>query len=77
MPGNTGKMTREAIAKRGPRMRLLKVYTGVGPLVSVGLCIMRDPDSPIFRGHTWYQTLAQSYSLPYLLRIGRANQGVA
>jgi hypothetical protein len=85
MAGNSGKMTREAIAKRGPRMRLLKVYTytGVRPLVFVGLVIMRDPHSPVglFKGaaHTGYtyRTLAQSYSLAYLLRIGRVNQEVA
>lgn len=74
MAGNTGKMTNEAIIARGPRMRLLAVYSGVS---RIGFVVMRDPNSPVGLGTTKlerpsYRTYANSYSLGYLLRIGSA-----
>jgi hypothetical protein len=84
MAGNTGKMTTEAVIARGPRIRLTGIYAGTRRLVFV---ISREGDS-IFcptataryseirsrLGPFTYQPYARSYSLPYLLRIGRAAQ---
>lgn len=74
MAGNTGKMTTEALLARGPRMRLCAVYDGYKRL---GFVVYRDPDSPIGLGitklkHPAYRTYAHSYSLGYLLRVGKA-----
>jgi hypothetical protein len=76
MAGNTGKMTRDAVLERGPRMQLIRAYSGTTPL---GFVVMGGRDSAIGLGVTKidrpsYRTYAESYTLGYLLRIGRAQQ---
>lgn len=64
MAGNTGKMTREALAARGPRMVLARV--------GGGLVIFREWQEP-FRTGTIYSVLAKSYTLSYLKRLREGN----
>ncbi len=60
-------MTREAIAARGPRMRLIRVYRQDAP---IGHVIFRDDHTPFRSCENLFATLARSYSLRYLLQIG-------
>lgn len=64
MSGNTGKMTRDAIAKRGPRKVLILVYDEGKP---VFLIAMEGQEPKMGR------ILARSYSESYLNRIAKAN----
>jgi hypothetical protein len=69
MAGNSGKMTNEAIAARGPRMVLARV--GANGQAYRGLVIYRERECPI---KVPFSVLAKSYSLSYLLKVGRGNQ---
>ena len=71
MAGNSGKMTNEAIAARGPRMVLARLCNtkGVGMLV-----IYREGQEPFKHGTVWVGVLARSYSLSYLRRVGKGNK---
>jgi hypothetical protein len=62
MAGNSGKMTNEALAARGPRMVLARVGRS--------LVIYRERECPI---KVPFSVLAKSYSLGYLLRVGKGN----
>lgn len=72
MAGNTGKMTERQIAERGPRINLVCVFKANSP---VGYVIMRGGENALrpFSGfEDQHRTVyARSYSLGYLLRIGR------
>lgn len=61
MSGRTGKLTREAMLARGPRMVL--AYAGNG------LVIWREGKS-CFAGHPSGSIVAKSYTLRYLLKVG-------
>jgi hypothetical protein len=64
MAGNTGKMTREQIRLRGPRLVL-------GRFLNNGaLFIYTEGQTPVER----YAVLAKSYSRSYLERIAKANR---
>lgn len=63
MAGNTGKMTREAIAARGPRLALVKLLNGQFGIVSEDHI---PPNALIY---------ARSYTRRYLEQIAKA-QGV-
>jgi hypothetical protein len=63
MAGNTGKLTREAVIARGPRMALVR-HKGQLIIFRQGV----NPFSDFGRGGS---VLAQSYSLAYLLKVGR------
>ena len=70
MAGNTGKMTREALAARGPRMVLAEVRFN-NEMPSLWL-IYREGASPVvpsynYRVFEW----SKSYTLSYLMRIAR------
>jgi len=68
MAGNSGKMTNEAIAARGPRMVLARVNNS-------WLVIYREGQPCInYRKVTSMSVLARSYSLSYLRRVGKGNQ---
>ena len=79
MAGNTGKLTAEALQARGPRMRLLQARRGTENL---GLLVAREGREP-FRegiqysevpsrfGRATYVSYASSYTLGYLLWIGK------
>ncbi len=70
MPGTTGKMTASAVARRGPRMRLVRVYRSGQP---VGFMIERKGDFAVYElGDVRKSVIAESYALGYLLRIGKA-----
>jgi len=70
MAGNSGKMTNEAIAARGPRMVLARLYRqGWNMLV-----VYREGQEPFKDGTVWVGVLAKSYSLSYLKRVGKGNQ---
>lgn len=62
MSGNTGKMTAEALAIRGPRMVLARVGRS--------LVIYRERECPI---KVPFSVLAKSYSLSYLRKVGKGN----
>ena len=66
MAGNTGKMTREAIAARGPRMVLARPLDSndLGALV-----YYREDQKPAGR----FAEIARSYSMSYLKRLEKAN----
>ncbi len=79
MAGNTGKMTSEAIAARGPRMRLVSVKLAGLPIGSV---VCREGASPFRRNfrdaaqaykfrHLHTGIYAASYSLRYLLTVAK------
>lgn len=68
MAGNTGKMTREALAARGPRMVLARV--GASGQTYRGLVIYREGQCPI---RVPFSVLAKSYSLSYLRKVGKGN----
>jgi|HubBroStandDraft_1064217.scaffolds.fasta_scaffold594659_2 hypothetical protein len=69
MAGNSGKMTNEAIAARGPRMVLARLYRqGWNMLV-----IYREGQEPFNDGRQHVGVLAKSYSLSYLKKVGRGN----
>ena len=67
MAGNTGKMTKEAIVKRGPRKVLIRVYDEGKPVFMIAI----EGQEP-----KCGRILARSYSESYLLRIAKsqANQ---
>jgi hypothetical protein len=73
---HTGRLTSEAMHKRGPRICLTSVYDDAR---FVGFVIRREGDegtviNPTARlkfQHLIYRSFAKSYSLRYLLRIGR------
>lgn len=81
MSGRTGKLTAEALRERGPRMVLcrgdhdngssIKVIfrEGQEPFESGGADFMRRDSN----GFISFGRIAQSYTLAYLLRIGRFN----
>lgn len=74
MAGSTGKMTREAIKARGPRMGLYKIFSPKRD--SFMLIILRFGSSPFTdRNASILQCnmiiLARSYSLPYLMSIAK------
>jgi len=71
MAGNSGKMTNEAIAARGPRMVLARLCTTKGLNM---LVIYRDGQEPFIEGKQWVGVLARSYSLSYLRKVGKGNQ---
>jgi hypothetical protein len=62
MAGNSGKMTNEAIAARGPRMVLARTR--------FGLVIYREGQPAICEP---FYVLAKSYSLSYLRKVGKGN----
>jgi len=70
MSGNTGKMTKEAIRQRGPRMALSRVHVGD----RIALVIHKEHSSPIDKDSGWYSVLAKSYSLTYLKKIAQSNK---
>lgn len=74
MAGNTGKMTREALADRGPRMRLMSLRGEAGE--DLGYFIARDHQIPLRPSFCWngFKRIgihSSSYSLSYLLGIVR------
>lgn len=71
MSGRTGKMTREALAARGPRMVLASIQKPGGP--ELGLIIFREGQIPINREKGYYTLLAKSFTLRYLLMLGKGN----
>ncbi len=78
MAGNTGKMTMGQVIARGPRMRLLSLYrgeeSGVMCRVRIGFVIACEGLLPFRLSGPDFGTYARSYSLSYLLRVGRVNQ---
>lgn len=84
MPGRSGKMTNEAHRQRGNRMVLTQGHHGNGNKFCV---IFQEGQSCFSSGFTSgsfmmhdkagdyisFRTLAKSYTLSYLLRIGRFN----
>jgi hypothetical protein len=70
MAGNSGKMTNEAIAARGPRMVLARVHRQGWSM----LIIYREGQEPWRHLQCWHFVLAKSYSLSYLRKVGRGNQ---
>jgi hypothetical protein len=68
MAGTTGKMTRAAIRVRGPRMRLLTFEENGRRCFTVA----REGQLPFSADRIPdFYTLASSYTLGYLLKIGR------
>jgi hypothetical protein len=65
MSGNTGKMTAEQIAKRGPRLVLVRLQSGVKVICREG--------QPCFRSGVKGCIVSRSYSLSYLMNIARHN----
>ena len=63
MAGNSGKMTNEALAARGPRMVLAR---------AAGTLVIYREGQPVIRGP--FSVLARSYSLSYLRKVGKGNQ---
>ena len=83
MSGRTGKLTKQALRKRGPRLALVLIYTRnpkkpASTMRKLGYVIWR-----VGVGHCPFRldcragatVFAQSYSLSYLLRIGKAAGG--
>jgi hypothetical protein len=68
MAGNTGKMTREALEARGPRMVLGEVRFSE---TKSALIIYREGAVPLLPGNYKLFTWSRSYSKSYLLRIAR------
>lgn len=68
MAGNTGKMTREQIKQRGPRMVLAR-YLGTNNLL-----IFKEGEEELIALVGQYAVLAKSYSRSYLERIAEANK---
>jgi hypothetical protein len=69
MAGNTGKMTREQIAQRGPRMAVLNIFNEnqhIGTVIAQeGSKILRaDNRSKVYR-------VSLSYNLRYLMGVAR------
>lgn len=85
MSGRTGKLTADALRARGPRMVLCRVQKDEG---AKSLVIFRagqscfaktnysDRSIPGNEPGTYYylSTVAESYTLSYLLKIGKGNQ---
>lgn len=74
MSGRTGKLTREALAARGPRMVLTILVNQSGLRQQI---IHRDRQWPvIFDKHPYVSSylIAKSYSLSYLLRVAKGNK---
>jgi hypothetical protein len=74
MSGRTGKMTKEQQAARGPQMSLREIYLDGR---KVGNVISGDSWGAFnIQGGPQYSIglLAKSYSLSYLVRIGKANR---
>jgi hypothetical protein len=71
MAGRTGKMTAEALAARGPRMVLGEVRL---PNDRSFVVIYREGQEPFRSGDNSFRlfTWAKSYTLSYLLKIGRS-----
>lgn len=77
MAGNTGKMTAAAITARGPRMCLTEIRNGER---TIGVIVRREgPDGTVVRvgaplrfTNLKYFTWSKSYSLRYLLAVGRS-----
>jgi len=72
MSGRTGKMTAEALAARGPRMVLGEIRLPDGRSFAVIYRENAPPFSPArptpYQSFVW----AKSYTLSYLLKIGRS-----
>lgn len=68
MAGNTGKMTAEALAARGPRMVLGEVRFSE---TKSALIIYREGAVPLLPGNYKLFTWSRSYTLSYLLRIAK------
>lgn len=82
MAGNTGKMTREAVESRGPRMVLWDIHRLLNCRTRrVGFAITRDgkqmPVPYMHYAHGKAHRYAMSYSLSYLLRLARAAKELA
>lgn len=74
MAGNTGKMTRDALEAAGPRMVLVH---GRG-----GCVIFKQGQAPFPHGHAFgyglgFGIIARSFTLSYLLRVGKSALGWA
>lgn len=76
MAGTTGKMTREAIAARGPRMVLHRINLPSG---DIGYVVSRygQQNSPFSDSKSKvlmcdFEQYARSYTLTYLMRIAKA-----
>jgi hypothetical protein len=82
MPGRSGKLTNEALHSRGPRLVLAEGEQNDNRF----MVIFREGQSCFSSGfghadfvmesagkYTIFRTLAKSYTLNYLLKIGRAN----
>jgi hypothetical protein len=75
MAGSTGRMTREAIAARGPRMILTACWKGercIGHVIQLRHSDRRATARFGPMSRSFEHVLAQSYTLSYLLRLGRA-----
>lgn len=72
MSGRTGKLTADAIARRGPRLVLVRIMAR-NPSDHSMLVIWREDRRATRAGSCHVQFLAKSYTLAYLLRIARAN----
>ena len=68
MAGRTGKMTADALEARGPRMVLGEVRMPDGRGFAV---IYREGAEPFLPGNYRLFTWSKSFTLSYLLRIGR------
>jgi len=70
MAGRTGKLTRAELNRRGPRLWLLQALTVDSEIP--GFFITRDDEyrRAIKLGYG-FRAIAASYSLAYLLRVGR------
>ena len=69
MAGRTGKMTAEALAARGPRMVLAEVRMPDNRSFAM---VYREGAEPFLPGNYRVFIWAKSYTLSYLLRIGRS-----
>jgi len=63
MSGYTGRLTNAELARRGPRLYLLQHRNGD--------CFVTRGKDATYTDGSQLSVLARSYSLPYLLKIGR------
>ncbi len=74
MAGNTGKMTREAVNLRGPRFLLTVDYVDGGLLIFKPGAVPFANREDLERYFACAGIVSQSYTLRYLLNVGKAHQ---
>lgn len=81
MAGNTGKMTNEAIAERGPRMLLTEAREGtrtVGVVIhrEGSECFRRSGFTKLRHATVRHYVWSKSYSISYLIKVGKSLRGL-